>query len=92
MFIAMVIRNEIEDFHADNLTDAQMRGLNPLVRNAVYTALYALAHIDDSAATRAFVLFNLQMIPDYWEPPELTQGFQQLLRKYPGLSRYLPDE
>jgi hypothetical protein len=76
----------MENFHANNLTDHQMRQLNPLIRNAVYTALYALAHIDELPAIRAYVLFNLQMIPDYWEPPELTQEFQHLLREYPGLS------
>lgn len=37
--IASYVRNGIEDFHVDYLSDEQMRELNPLIRNAVYTFL-----------------------------------------------------
>ena len=36
-YIAMVIRNAMEDFHCEHLTDDQMKELNPIVRNAVCT-------------------------------------------------------
>jgi len=39
-YIAMVIRNAMEDFHCKHLSDTQMKELNPLIRNAIYTALY----------------------------------------------------
>lgn len=37
--IAVFIRNKIEDFHVKYLSDEQMRNLNPLIRNAVFTFL-----------------------------------------------------
>lgn len=79
-YIAMVIRNEIENFHAQHLSDQQMKELNPLVRNAIYTALYASENYDKSAAAKAFVDFNLKLIPPYWEEPELTESFLDTLR------------
>ena len=39
-YISIVIRNAMEDFHTKHLTDKQMKELNPVIRNAVYTALY----------------------------------------------------
>jgi len=33
--IAAYVRNNIEDFHCKYLTDAQMKELNPLIRNAI---------------------------------------------------------
>jgi hypothetical protein len=40
-FIAMVVRNAMEDFHCQHLTDDQMKELNPIIRNAICTALHA---------------------------------------------------
>ena len=37
--VAYYIRNGIEDFHMNYLSDEQMRELNPLIRNAIYTFL-----------------------------------------------------
>lgn len=37
--IAYYIRNAIEDFHVEYLSDEQMRQLNPLIRNAIYSFL-----------------------------------------------------
>ena len=31
-YIAMVVRNAMEDFHCEHLTDEQMMELNPIVR------------------------------------------------------------
>jgi hypothetical protein len=73
-FIAMVVRNNMEDFHCEHLTDAQMKELNPIIRNAIYTALYA---IEDDSESAAYVRkFHSRMIPAYWEDPELTESFQ----------------
>lgn len=37
--VAYYVRNSIEDFHVKYLSDKQMRELNPLIRNAIYTFL-----------------------------------------------------
>ncbi len=42
MYIAKVVRDCMEGFHCEHLSDAQMRELNPIVRNAICTALHAL--------------------------------------------------
>lgn len=73
-YIAMVIRNAIEDFHCKHLSDAQMKELNPLIRNAIYTALYTMHYYMDSDRIREFVNFQVEMIPRYWEEPELIKG------------------
>jgi hypothetical protein len=36
MYLAMVVRNEMEDLHATYLTDNQMRALKPIIRNTIY--------------------------------------------------------
>ena len=75
MFLAMVVRNAMEDFHVKHLTDEQMRELNPIVRNAIYTGLQALRHYDRSEGARSFTDFQKMLIPKYWEPPELLTDF-----------------
>ena len=37
--IASVVRNQMEDFHYKYLSDEQMKELNPIIRNSIYTAL-----------------------------------------------------
>jgi len=74
-YIAMVVRNAMEDFHVAHLTDTQMRELNPIIRNAVYTALHAMRQVDSDPASAAFVNFAMRLIPDYWEDPELLSDY-----------------
>ena len=75
MYIAMVVRNAMEDFHCEHLSDEQMAELNPLIRNAIYTALWALHEAGNTGRkamlARAFVAYNRMLIPKYWEPPVL---------------------
>jgi hypothetical protein len=71
MYIAMVVRNAMEDFHSRHLSDEQMRELNPIIRNAICTALHAAGRCNTSAGARAFLTFHQRMIPRYWEPPVL---------------------
>jgi len=75
MYIAMVVRNAMENFHSENLSDAQMKQLNPIIRNAICSALYAADHYDKLPGAKAFVDFNVKHIPSYWEEPELTDAF-----------------
>ena len=77
-YIAMVVRNAMEDFHCQHLTDDQMKELNPIIRNAVCTALHAFNNYDKAVAAARFVDFNLRMIPTYWEEPELLNDYVQM--------------
>ncbi|MEN6334968.1 MAG: hypothetical protein ABFE01_11950 [Phycisphaerales bacterium] len=75
-YIAMVVRNAMEDFHCRHLSDEQMAELNPIIRNAIYTALYAYHSEKDSKAAARFVHFHLMSIPKCWEEPELLTEFR----------------
>ena len=75
--ISIVIRNAMEDFHAKHLSDAQMKELNPIIRNSVYTALYSMHYCKDSIKLMEFVSYQSDMIPDYWEEPELIGGINE---------------
>ena len=84
LYIAMVVRNAMEDFHVKHLSDAQMKELNPIIRNAVYTALRALSLAKKSEMARNYVGFQLQLIPDYWEEPQLLEDFRQAVPDVAG--------
>ena len=67
-----------EDFHCENLSDAQMAKLNPIIRNAICDALYVSLNSRESEACNKAVDFNMAMIPDYWEEPEISDEFFEL--------------
>jgi hypothetical protein len=75
MYIAMVVRNAMEDFHCRNLSDDQMAELNPIIRNAICTALHAAERGAKSPGAAAFVAFHQRSIPKYWEQPVLLEDF-----------------
>ena len=56
--IAAVVRNAMEDFHVKYLTDEQMKELNPIIRNAIYTILQR----ED-----LLLSYFLTFVPKYWE-------------------------
>jgi hypothetical protein len=56
MYIAMVIRNAMEDFHVKHLSDRQVKELNPIIRNAVYTALYTSDNYEKSMAANNLLI------------------------------------
>ena len=76
-FIAIVVRNAMEGFHCKYLSDEQMKELNPIIRNAIYTALYTIQYYKDSANIGAFVDQHVAMLPAYWEEPDLLVGFKE---------------
>lgn len=80
-FLAMVVRNAMEDYHHKYLSDEQMKELNPIVRNAIYTGLQALSYCDRSEGARSFVEFQTMSIPRYWEQPELLADFEETIGK-----------
>jgi hypothetical protein len=75
MYIAMVVRDAMEDFHVKYLTDSQMAELNPIIRNAIYTALYASRESMHNSRAEKYVGLTCRMIPKYWEPPKLEEDY-----------------
>lgn len=75
MYLSMVVRNHLEDFHVKHLSDKQMKELNPLIRNSIFTALYALEWSHCLPQCQLYVDFHRRTIPSYWEMPELTDDF-----------------
>lgn len=60
------IRCHMEEFHGKHLSDEQMRELNPIIRNAIFTML------EDISCGRYFKISGLLRLnlPDYWEDCE----------------------
>jgi len=82
MYLASVVRNEMEDFHCRHLSDEQMKELNPIIRNALYTALYAHENYNRSIAAQNFADFSIRLIPAYWEEPKLTDSFLESVKYF----------
>ena len=82
MIISMYIRNEMENFHVKHLSDEQMHELNPIIRNSVATVLYAIEEYPKDRACSSLVDFQFRTSPKYWEQPELTQSFLDLVRYF----------
>lgn len=61
--IAAYVRCFMEDFHCKHLTNAQMKELNPIIRNAIYTFLVDEADGDYIGITSTA---SLNIAP-YWE-------------------------
>ena len=59
-YIAIVIRNAMGDLHYRHLSDVQMEELNPVVKNAVCTAIYAFESRKLSRACEGFGDFHLR--------------------------------
>ena len=70
--IAMGVRNNMEDFHVKNLSDAQMKELNPLVRDAIYTVLVMIN--EESDKYHSELRWLTRMIPEYWEDPKFIKS------------------
>jgi len=80
--IAIVVRNNMEDFHAEgNLSDKQMARLNPLIREGIFNALFAIVHSDKDDDLKKYIDYHLQSIPDYWEDPVLIDKLQAVCNK-----------
>jgi len=66
--IAAVVRNKMEDFHCKYLSDEQMKELNPIIRNAIYTALIYMKE-----NPTAMLGYSIMYVPKYWEDCELLK-------------------
>jgi hypothetical protein len=78
---SIAVRNALEGFHVRHLTDEQTRELNPIIRDAIFTALHASHWMDRSDHARRWVDYQLQLLPSYWEAPELLDGYLASLRR-----------
>lgn len=88
MLIAMKVRNSMEDFHVHNLSDEQMKELNPLVRRGIIKGLELWDEFERFYETKEpngklteIVGFAFLMIPDYWEVSEDNQYRKELKDK-----------
>lgn len=77
MILAAAVRSAMEDFHCEHLSDAQMKVLNPIIRNAIATGLYALEHYSANPLARGYIDGAVRCIPDYWESPRLVHEFSR---------------
>ncbi len=76
--IAMHVRNKMEDFHSQHLTDDQMKELNLIIRNAIYETLRQLFFLKKGTKKQRLVAIQnihylFLTLPDYWEAPDLTE-------------------
>lgn len=84
MVLAMCVRNAMEGtIHGGelgdlSLTDEQMAVLNPIVRNAIATGLHAEEHYVTNKPARAYLNFQRQLVPQYWESPVLLDDYREL--------------
>jgi len=94
--IAMEVRNAMEDFHVKHLTDEQIQELNPIVRNAIFSAVMLLKYAGDAGDRAknqnaiAGISRLLMMVPKYWEEPELNEDVRWTLESTIGSS--MPEE
>ena len=59
----------------------QMAELNPLIRNEIHTALY-VSVTTETRASQSFISFTTQLIPPYWEQPQLIESYRRLVELY----------
>lgn len=52
----------------------QSKVISIVIRNAVYTSLYSMQYCNDSVRAKKFINSQMEMIPWYWEEPELIGG------------------
>ena len=87
LMFAMHIRNEMEDFHCQHLSDEQMKELNPIIRQALYEMFRCLSPTTTKKSsiekkyTRATINYLIQMIPNYWELPS-EEAFQKSIKSF----------
>lgn len=74
-YLAMVVRNAMEGFHSEHLTDKQMKELNPIIRDAIFTGLHSMRMKNKSSAALNYLEYIAKMVPEYWEEPELLPHY-----------------
>ena len=72
--LAMIVRNGMEDLHAESIPDDVMAELNPIIRNGILSGLDALAN-----GHTMYLAFAKMLIPEYWEPAEFLDDYREYL-------------
>lgn len=75
LYIAQVVRDEMEGFYAEHLSDEQMAELDPIVRDAIYTALYAAEQAAQGSREAEMWMNFHNRWPKHWQPPELIDDY-----------------
>ena len=74
----MHVRNEMEDFHVEHLSDTQMKQLNPIIRQAIFDIVSLTNKQPETEAGQKkaaqAIDWLVKMMPDYWEIPEKASG------------------
>ena len=76
----------MENFHCEYLTDDQMKQLNPIIRNAICTALHTFQHYRESPREKRFMEVHLMSIPAYWESPALLDDYLKMWDENPKMT------
>ena len=58
-----------------------MRASNPIIRNASCITPHAFEHCECLLEARRFIDYHFLMVPTYWEPPELLDGYMRMWDK-----------
>jgi len=77
--VAIIVRNEMEQFHTDHIPDKLMPELNRAIRNGIYHAIFAMVNYESDDFCKGFIDYSYRLIPGYWEEPELLPEFRTLL-------------
>jgi len=73
--LAMFVRDGLEDLHHQgDLPQELMPALNTRIRNAIYSALYAMEHAHEDWRCEMIFDRKRRAIPAYWEEPQLWEG------------------
>jgi hypothetical protein len=92
MVIAEMVRDGLEDLHVrGDIPDTLMPELNMRIRNAIYTAAYALEHAETDCHCDDLLEEAYQGIPSYWEIPQLWARLASPRTDDPGWTRYLQE-
>jgi hypothetical protein len=76
--IAISVRNEMEEIHAQHIPDDLMPDLNRAIRRGIYLALRNIflmtnaTNVVDYYRAKAYLWFLFTTLPDYWEDTVLT--------------------
>src|SRR5438067_2205422 len=82
--IVKYIRDEMEDFHCDHLSDDQMKELNPIIRQALFNIFmfWEISQTPEDTeyklAAKDLLCGTKQTIPDYWELPDTEAPWKEL--------------
>ena len=79
LFVSVVLHNKLEDLHAKYLSSTAMDELDPIIRNAVFSAIHVFLLREQSPGAQKYVNNMLRKVPPYWEAPICDNDIVRLL-------------